>query len=330
MKTCLLHTKTFARISERLKEFEHNIEFILMDDEGQFYHSGSRLVVDAPRPDIVFGNADAWFSPHVRTFMISVLKSGKIDWFQSAAAGLDNPALVSVGKISRLYTTNHSQAEAMAEWALWQALDYLKRGPVHRAHQADREWTRLTQGEIMGSRWLVIGFGSIGQAVGWRVQALGGRVTGIRRSPGPAQGADHILPPALILSELPDADIVLLCAPLTEDTAGMANAKFFAAMKAESLFMNLGRGALVRQDDLIAALDMGRPAHAALDVTVEEPLPANSPLWQHPDVTITPHDSSVTDGTNYRADDTFVDNLSRYMNGKPLQNLVDSKAFQDA
>ena len=93
--------------------------------------------------------------------------------------------------------------------------------------------------------------------------------------------------------------------------------------------MNLGRGALVNEDALIAALDEGRPAFAALDVTGVEPLPEESPLWHHPKVMLTPHDSSQTTGTILRADGTFVDNLHRYLNGEPLRNLVDRKAFED-
>lgn len=330
MKTCLLHARTFARISERLKGFEHKVRFVVMDDDGLFYQAGSHLVVDAPKPDIVFGNTDAWLSEHARTFMVAVLKAGRIDWFQSAAAGLDNAALISVGRMSRLYTSNHSQCEAMSEWALWQALDFLKRGPEHREQQSDREWKRLQSREIMGSRWLVVGYGAIGQAVGKRVQALGGHVTGVRRSPGPAEGASHVVPPPLLEEELAKSDIVLLCTPLTEETAGMADAAFFAAMKEDALFMNLGRGGLVKEDELMAALDAGRPAHAALDVTRDEPLPPEHPIWHHPRISLTPHDSAHTPGTDRRADETFIDNLHRYVADKPLVNLVDPKVFEAA
>ncbi len=287
-------------------------------------------MVDAPKPDIVFGNSDAWFSEHVRTFMVTVMKAGEIDWFQSSAAGLDNAALISVAKISRLYTSNHKQSEAMSEWALWQALDFLRRGPEHRANQAEREWSRLAAREINGSRWLVVGYGSIGRSVGRRVQALGGYVTGVRRSPGPAEGADHIVPPALIPDELGRSDIVLLCTPLTEETEGIADSAFFAGMKDDALFMNLGRGGLVNEADLIAALDAGRPARAALDVTREEPLPKESPIWHHPQITLTPHDSADTPGTALRADETFIENLRRYVKGEPMMNLVDPSAFRDA
>ena len=329
MKTCLLHAKTFARIRERLKGLEHKVEFIVMDEDGLFSHAGDGTIVHDIRPDIVFGNTDVWFGDHARDFMIAVLKTGGIDWFQSSAAGLDNAALISVGKISRLYTTNHTQSEAMAEWALWQAFDFLKRGPQHRAQQGDAVWNRLEMREMMGSRWLIVGFGSIGSAVGKRVRLLGGHVTGARRSPGPADGADHIVPMALVKSELEQADIVLLSLPLTEETAGIVDAEFLAAMRPDALLLNLGRGQLVDEPALVAALDAGRPAFAALDVTTEEPLPETSPLWRHPKIAVTPHDSAVTQATYVRADETFLDNLGRYLSGEPLKHLVPHETFAD-
>ncbi|MCA8900056.1 MAG: D-2-hydroxyacid dehydrogenase [Hyphomonas sp.] len=300
-----------------------------MTDAGEFYHAGSRVVTHAPNPHIAFGNQDAWFGGAAREFMKAVITSTRLDWFQSAAAGLDNAALKTVGRVARLYTTNHTQAESMAEWALWQALDFLREGPVHRAQQEAREWKRVRAREISGSRWLIVGYGSIGQAVGKRVSLLGGHVTGLRRSPGPAEGAAEIYPLGLLLDELPKADVVLLCVPHTAETEGIAGAAFFSRMKQDALFMNLGRGALVDEAALLAALDEGRPAFAALDVTSAEPLPAESPMWHLPKLRLTPHDSPDTIGTILRADGTFVDNLHRYINSEPLKHLVDPKVFED-
>ena len=276
---------------------------------------------------MAFGNADGFFSPAAREFMTAILKSPSLDWFQSAAAGIENPALMMIGQKARLYTTNHTQAESMAEWALWQALDFLREGPAHRALQSESKWQRVKAREIRGSAWLVVGYGSIGQAVGRRVSALGGEVTGVRRSPGPAEGAVRIASPDKMMAELPRADVVLLCPPHTPETENMANADFFAAMAPQAIFLNLGRGALVDEAALVAALDAGRPAFAALDVTRTEPLPPDSPLWHHTRIAITPHDSSDTPGTIAGADETFLANLTRYLNGEPLSHLVDPAAF---
>jgi len=328
MKTCLLHARTFARLRPRLKGLEAAVRFVTIDDAGKAHDGWTSKALDALPPlDIAFGNADAFFSSVVREYMTAILKSPPVDWFQSAAAGIENPGLMMIGQKARLYTTNHTQAESMAEWALWQALDFLRAGPAHRAQQGDGNWQRLKAREIRGSRWLVIGYGSIGQAVGRRVTALGGEVTGMRRSPGPAEGAARIAHPESLVEELPRADVVLLCPPHTPETENMANAAFFAAMAPEALFMNLGRGALVDEASLMSALDTGRPAFAALDVTRTEPLAQDSALWRHPKIAITPHDSSDTEGTVAGADETFLANLELYLSGKPMRHLVDPAAF---
>ncbi|MBA3069565.1 MAG: D-2-hydroxyacid dehydrogenase [Hyphomonas sp.] len=328
MKTCLLHARTFARLRPRLKGLDTAARFVTIDDAGKAHDAWTSTALDALPPiDAAFGNADGFYSPAAREFMTAILKSPSLDWFQSAAAGVENPALRMIGQKANLYTTNHTQAESMAEWALWQALDFLREGPAHRALQAEGKWRRVKAGEIRGSRWLVVGYGSIGQAVGRRVTALGGEVTGVRRTPGPAEGAAQIAAPGALTAQLPRADIVLLCPPHTPETENMANAAFFAAMAPHALFMNLGRGALVDEDALVAALDAGRPAFAALDVTRTEPLPADSPLWAHPRIAITPHDSSDTPGTVDGADETFLANLGRYLRGEPLKHLVGKAAF---
>ena len=134
---------------------------------------------------------------------------------------------------------------------------------------------------------------------------------------------------ALVKSELAQADIVLLSLPLTDETAGMVDAEFLGAMRPDALLMNLGRGPLVDEVALLAALDAGRPAFAALDVTAEEPLPKDSPLWRHANVAVTPHDSAATAATYIRADETFLDNLQRYLANEPLRHVVPRETFAD-
>lgn len=298
-----------------------------MDDAGKFTHGWTDETIEAPAPEIAYGNTDVWFGGAPQAFIGAVLSGGKLNWFQSSAAGLEHPILVSIGKAARLYTSNHTQAEAMAEWALWAALDFLREGPAHRAQQAERSYDRIESREVNGSRWLVIGFGAIGNAVGRRVRALGGYVTGVRRSGGASDNADEIITPDRMMPALGEADIVLLSAPHTEETEGMVNSDFLKAMQADAALLNLGRGALVVEDDLIAALDAGRPAFAALDVQAVEPLPEDSALWTHPKILITPHDSADTPQSKPRTDETFLANLARYLAGEPLENIVSKESF---
>jgi phosphoglycerate dehydrogenase-like enzyme len=328
MKSLLLHKITFDRISSRLSEYADRVSPITMDLAGAFHDTKTGAAIEQPQPDIGFGSNDVWSNPKARKFLAALQETPRLEWFQSSAAGADFPALAALGRKADAYTTCHVQSEAMAEWALWAALDFLRAGPAHRAQQTSKTWARVQSREIASSRWLIIGFGSIGAAIGRRVKALGGHVTGVRRSGGSAPEADTIVA-SLTPQLLATADIVLLSVPHTRETEGMADAAFFAAMKPDAAFLNLGRGALVKENDLMAALDAGRPAHAALDVTTTEPLPADNPLWSHPKVMITPHDSGFTHGTLTRADDLFLDNLDRFLGGRPLRHLADKSIFRE-
>lgn len=327
MKTLLLHSANFDRLSEKLDTFRSQLRVVVMNDDGRFREPYSGDDVAAVEPDIVFGSTDAFFSKSARVFAQTVMSSPNLDWFQSTAAGIEHPVLAAIGKVARHYTTNHRQAEAISEWVVWQAFDYLRRGPEHRRQAQNGEWQRLTVREMSGSRWLIFGYGAIGQAVGQRVTALGGRVTGVRRAGGSAPGASLLVKPDHASEHFCSSDVVLLALPHTDETESMADAAFFSAMKRDTLFMNVGRGALVVEDALLAGLEAGRPAYATLDVAREEPLPAASPLWRHPKISMTPHNSSHTAGTKVRADETFIDNLARYLAGAPLHNLMAREAF---
>lgn len=329
MREFLLHEKTFARIAPRLKSYEAGFDIVLLNDAGEFYRADTDEPVETPRPQVAYANVDVWFGPSARHFIRVCIGSDRLEWFQSSAAGVDNAALKAVGRAAQYYTSNHLNSEAIGEWAIWQALDWMKRGPGHRTAQANKEWKRFRQREIEGSNWAVVGYGSIGEAIGARATALGAVVHGVRRSPGPARGAEQIVHPEKLASVAAWADVVVFCMPHTPQTEGMGDAAFFANMKSDSLFINVGRGGAVDEAALIAALEAGKPEAAALDVTVVEPLPDDSPLWLHPAVTITPHDSADTLGTILRADETFFGNLGRFLEKKPLHNLIEAAAFEE-
>jgi phosphoglycerate dehydrogenase-like enzyme len=148
---------------------------------------------------------------------------------------------------------------------------------------------------------------------------------GVRRSPSGDEPVDAMVPPADVVSSgaLGSADVVVIAAPATSTTRGLVDDAFLAAMKPGSLLINIARGALVDEEALVRALDAGTSLEAAiLDVTSTEPLPADSPLWAHPRVTITPHDSAGGLGRYSRAADLFLDNLRRYVDGDALMHEV--------
>jgi phosphoglycerate dehydrogenase-like enzyme len=154
--------------------------------------------------------------------------------------------------------------------------------------------------------------------VAQRARAFGARITGVRRNPAADPAAHAIAPPEAVAALLPESDVVVLSVPLTPGTRRMVDEAFVAAMKPRSMLVNVGRGGLVDEPALLAGLDRGVPEHALLDVFAAEPLPADSPFWDHPRVTLTPHASGISEGQAARNDGIFIENLGRYVRGEPL------------
>lgn len=327
MYECLLHHETFTRLEARLKPFSDQIAPVTLSDNSEIGRPWGEAAKGAGL--IAHGNADVWFSGASRAFAKYLYEAETLAWFQSSAAGLENPFLQKIGEKAEAYTSSHVQAEAIAEWVLWAGFDWFGNGIERRAAQADKEWRRIHFREVQATRWLVYGFGHIGEAVGRRLKGLGAHVTGVRRSDQVSPFADRIVHPNDVSKdEIGQADAILLCCPHTPETENLADAAFFNAMKDESLFMNVGRGALVDEEALVNALDAGRPAHATLDVTREEPLPKDSPIWSHPSITLTGHTSALTSESRKRNDELFLENLAAFLNGEPLKNVVPAEAFE--
>ena len=147
-------------------------------------------------------------------------------------------------------------------------------------------------------------------------------MTGCRRNPTGDEPVDAYVSPADLLAALPKSDIVVLSLPGENDVPPLVDATFLAAMAEGSMLINIARGSLVDETALIEALDRGRPEVAVLDVMVTEPLASDSPLWTHPRVVLTPHNSAGGWNRYDRYDVLLVDNLGRYAGGEPLRNEV--------
>jgi phosphoglycerate dehydrogenase-like enzyme len=206
---------------------------------------------------------------------------------------------------------------AVAEWAV-AALTGAATGLLRSARGHDRhEWSRFQPSEVAGSTVLIVGLGSIGQAVRRRLEALRATVIGVAREARPGvHGAEDL--PAL----LPRADAVLVLTPLTDATRGVVDAAFLARMRDGALLLNAGRGAVVDTDALLAELGTGR-LQAVLDVVDPEPLPADHPLWDAPGlIALTPHVAGDTAASDDRALRFAGHQLARYARGEPLRNVV--------
>jgi phosphoglycerate dehydrogenase-like enzyme len=254
-----------------------------------------------------------------------LMASPNLKWIQSSAAGYEHPIFGEFVKKGAILSTNHSQSVGISEYVLATVLDHFQRGPERRASQADAKWNRLSFREIMKTNWLVIGFGGIGQDVAKRARAFGAHVTGVRRSKGTHEYADTMIGLDDIPSHLPKADVVVLSIPMSKATADLANAKFFASMKKDAVLVNVGRGGLVDEDALHAALDKGTPEFAILDVFKTEPLPSDSWIYKHPRIFMTPHASPDGTGLEARGGEVFVENLRRYLKGELLNNVVSAE-----
>jgi phosphoglycerate dehydrogenase-like enzyme len=190
---------------------------------------------------------------------------------------------------------------------------------AQKALQARREWGRTPYREVSQTRWLLAGYGAIGEQIAQRARAFGVDLTVVRR--GSDAGLAHrTLPLSRIAEALPDTDVVVLACALTDETRDMCNDAFFAALKPGAILINIGRGGLVDEDALHRGLDTGRPAHAVLDVFQTEPLPEDHWIWSHPQIRVSAHTSNSGDGVQPRADIQFIENLERYLAGEPLMN----------
>jgi phosphoglycerate dehydrogenase-like enzyme len=171
--------------------------------------------------------------------------------------------------------------------------------------------------------------GSIGTEVARLARAFRMRTLGIKRTTTDVAAdwlnLDQLHPPEALRVVLPHADYVVLVAPHTPETDGIIGEHEIALMRRNAVLINIGRGALADEAALVRALSDGAIAGAALDVFQREPLPPESPLWSLPNVLTSPHSGATSDRENARITDLFIDNLQRYLDGKPLRNVFDAE-----
>jgi len=261
-----------------------------------------------------------------------VLAAGTgIRWIQSFSAGVERCVAIPALRERDILLTNMQRVAApvMAEHVLAMMLAFARGLDFYIPERAAASWTRelpppakmLT---LEGKTVLVVGLGGIGTEVAKRAHALGMRVIATRASgrEGPPYVA-HVGLPDELRKLAAQADFVVNTVPLTPATTRLFDAAFFAAMKPRGYFFNVGRGQSVVQDDLVAALRSGHLAGAGLDVTDPEPLPKSSPLWQLPNVIITPHVSAASDVGDAARFAIVRENLRRYVAGEKMLSVVD-------
>ncbi len=258
-------------------------------------------------------------------------RAPRLRYIQSIGAGTDQfPRAALQARGIRLASARGVNAAAVAQHAMALILALARRLPEARDNQKKRFWRGMIgdlsarEDELGGKTILIVGLGAIGGRLAQLAKAFDMRVIGVRRDPGRGKGeADRVLGMSGLKEALPEADFVALACPLTPETEGLMDQDAFAQMKKSAFFINIARGRCVDEGALVAALREGRIAGAGIDVTVEEPLPASSPLWTIENALITPHTAGETRRYEDNVLDILLDNLDRLRKGEAaLRNQV--------
>ncbi len=251
----------------------------------------------------------------------------RLKWIHATSAGVDAlmfPELID----SEVVVTNARGIfdRTIAEYVLCTILMFAKDFPRSLRLQLEHRWQHRDTERAEGKQVLVVGAGSIGRQIARLVRAAGLNPHGVARTPRyddpdfiAVHGNEHLH------EQLALADFVVIATPLTPQTEGLFDRKAFAAMRPSARLINIGRGPVVNTADLLAALENGDIAGAALDVFEEEPLPADHPLWDRDDVIMTPHMSGDFIGWHRALTDQFLENFDRWHRGQDVFNQVDKK-----
>ena len=247
----------------------------------------------------------------------------RIRWVHATSAGVDALMFPALRDSDVLLTNARGVFDlGIAEYVLGAVLMHTKDSLGNLALQRQQRWQHRETALVARQRALVIGAGSIGSEVARLLSALDIEVIGIARTARSAEHFSRVLASEQLDGALPEADIVVITAPLTDATRGLINRDRLARMRSNALLVNVGRGAIVVTDDLVAALQAGQLGGAVLDVVDPEPLPEGHPLWDLPNVMLSAHMAGDFIGWRRALGEQFMANLQRWLADEPLLNIV--------
>ena len=232
---------------------------------------------------------------------------------------------------TRFTTASGVHAKPLAEYCMMSMLSFA-RGLVRTLDfQRRKHWERYAGTDLDGRTLLIVGLGSIGTQLARVASAFGMHIIGIKRNPKnippDSLGVHELYGPDSLHDLLPRAEFLVLITPHTDETESLIGRDELAALPYGAFVINIGRGPLLDEDALVEALRSGRLGGASLDVFHTEPLPAQSPLWDLPNVIVCPHSGATSDRENGRLTDLFCENIERYLWGKPMLNVLDTEKF---
>jgi phosphoglycerate dehydrogenase-like enzyme len=263
----------------------------------------------------------------LQAFYAVLRRSSALQWVHIHSAGADRPIYLELrARGVQVSTSSGANAEVVAQTALAGLLALARRFPQLMAAQQARTWAPLVlqpPRDLAGQTAVVVGWGPIGQRIGAFLRLLGLNLIVVRHNPAPvAQAGVQTVSLADWHTVLPRADWLLLACPLTAQTRGLVNREALAALPGGACLINVARGEVVVEHDLIEALQQRHLGGAYLDVFEHEPLGRDSPLWRLDNVIVTPHSAGHSDGNQRRVADLFLANLARWHAGQLLQHAI--------
>ncbi|MDB5854188.1 MAG: hydroxyacid dehydrogenase [Herminiimonas sp.] len=277
--------------------------------------------------DVTGLSTKALLTPATAHFYALLRKARSLQWVHSHSAGADRPIFGELRQRGVTVTTSSgANAEPVAQTAVAGLLALSRCFPSLMAAQRRAAWEPLlgprAPKNLRGQVAIVVGLGPVGLEIASLLKALHLNVIGVRREPQPCPPCDTTIGFADLSTALPRADWLVLACPLTSTTEGMIDAAAMARMPAGARIVNVARGEVIVEKDLVAALQSGHLGGAFLDVFEHEPLAKDSPLWAMENVIATPHSAGHAAGNNAAVGEIFLDNLARWRDGKALRNTV--------
>lgn len=271
--------------------------------------------------DVYFGHAK------VPVPWDKVVAQGRLKWIQSSAAGMDHCLVPEViGSDIQVSSASGVFANQVAEQTLALLLGITRSLPTFFRQQQRKEYVRRPTDDLHGKTVGIIGLGGNGRRIAEVLKPFQTRILATDLFPfEQPSSVDALWPPEKMREVLAEADIVILAIPLNSETYHLFDEFQFNEMRDGAIFINVARGQVVKEVDLVAALQSGKLSAAGIDVAEVEPLPEESPLWEMESVIITPHVGAQSATRNDDATNLFCENLKHYLRGDPLINLVDKR-----
>ena len=329
MITALVSKQFVARFGNALKAVGERagkpVTFMTLPEE-----EGARLArTDCERIDCTFVDRDIRFNEHLDgAYTDAVVGAKNAKWLHLTSSGITlTPYITAMNQRGAIITSSTgSNAEPVAQTGFTGLLMLARGFPAYIQGQHKHEWRPLRgpalPDDLRGQTLLLIGVGAIGKTFAGYARAFGLKVIGVRRSPvTPQDPVDELHHPSKLPELLPRADWIVITCPLTKETRNLISADAFKLMRKGVRLINIARGEIVDEKALIAAIRSGHVGGAALDAHQQEPLPKDSPLWDLPNVIVSPHNASASTGNEKRSAEMFIANFGHWLRGEPMFNV---------